>query len=488
MAKQSIGTASLILNATYGRMRSGLTAAMGFAQGWANKLRHSFAGGLVLGAAGAGTGSIAATFGEIGGRIDAAAKSAKALGSSTDSILGLQHAAELSGVSAEILEASLRKLRTQVEGPLDDALFDLADRLAAIDDPGERAAVAMESLGRGGIAMTNMLGDGSEALRGMVAEAKELGLAVGDETAAKFETANDAMTRVKTAVQGLTTRILAALAPAIEKIADLFTTVVRKASPLVEVVGEMLGQYWSLIAAILAEIVTLAIELVEQVYQWVGGVSEGASATELVDKVLRGVVKTVATIAIYGWQFVKVLGAAGAMIVGTILEGLDEVKESLAEIIRFMTGIQGKLGEKLFGVNFSEELAKLVEGGALGRAGKDLQQRSADIYNSLGDVNEQLAGIDQWLDRVLSKKDSLAKPTRVNLTRGTDPGSGTDFSPLSGALIRGTSAEVSARLRFDNPGVRVMQDQLREQKITNQKLDDLGEVLRDRPILFLEEI
>jgi hypothetical protein len=164
------------------------------------------------------TGVLAAVKGvaEVGqafGDIDRIAKSAQKFGVTTEAMVGLEHAAELSGISVEQLDGAMK--RASRNGT---SLEAIADKIAATSDPTERAQIAFKELGKSGQDMIPMLSGGGEALREMMDEGNRLAGFSGVD-AAKVEAANDAITRMQLAFTGIARDLAIELAPAVEMIA-----------------------------------------------------------------------------------------------------------------------------------------------------------------------------------------------------------------------------------------------------------------------------
>lgn len=180
--------------------------------------------------------------------VDATAKLADSLGITTENLVGLQYAADLSGVSSEELASGLTKMlkvvgeagtgaKSAVEaldriglsaemlkGQSPDQVFaTIADRLNGITDPAERAAATMEIFGKGGRGLIPLLAEGSDGLAAMQARAEELGLTFSRVDAAQVEMANDAISDAGKVIQGLGQDFAVQLAPFIQEAATLLT-------------------------------------------------------------------------------------------------------------------------------------------------------------------------------------------------------------------------------------------------------------------------
>ncbi len=177
--------------------------------------------------------------------VDALAKFGQKLGLTADQAAGFKHAAELSGVSTDALQAALQ--RANREG-LD--IFQIADNIAAIQDPAERSKYAFETLGKSGADLIPLLMGGSEALRGMVDEGAKLSGLKGLD-ASKVEEANDAISRARAAFEGIGNIISVTLAPAVEwaaiKMQDLALWI-QSGSGYLQTLGEVGAQAFDIVA------------------------------------------------------------------------------------------------------------------------------------------------------------------------------------------------------------------------------------------------
>ncbi len=182
--------------------------------------------------------------------IDVIAKLSDRLGIATEDLVGLQHAASISGVSTESLNKSLdmfvRRLGEMTMGSGEaerglemlgltmeelihlspaEAMGIAADRINRLETQAEKAAAAYFLFGRAGAQLVTMFAVGSEGLREFQKEADKLGLTFSRFDAAQIEAANDALTRARATMTGLFRQITIELAPYIEILADKFTDV-----------------------------------------------------------------------------------------------------------------------------------------------------------------------------------------------------------------------------------------------------------------------
>jgi|GEM_PF-3313097 len=173
--------------------------------------------------------------------IDATAKLADRLGTSTEALQGLRHAAELTGAGGANMDKAIEKMNRSVgeaiEGPsaASDAIkrlglnindlvgMDPASQFSIIADAtnklstqSEKASVSADIFGRSGLALVNTLALGSAGLNKTSAEAKALGVSFNRVDAAKIEAANDSVHRLGQLFTGVGNSITIALAPYIQ--------------------------------------------------------------------------------------------------------------------------------------------------------------------------------------------------------------------------------------------------------------------------------
>ena len=178
-------------------------------------------------------------------KIDKVAKTARKLGTTVSTLQELQYAAELTGVSANTMDMAMQRLTRRVSEaaggfgeakgalrelglnaaklekmPLDKQMEALADAFEGVDSQADKVRLSMKLFDSEGVALVNTLGAGSQGLREMAQEARDLGLTLTDLEAARFEEMNDAITKMKFAASASTTVFVSELLPAIE---GLFT-------------------------------------------------------------------------------------------------------------------------------------------------------------------------------------------------------------------------------------------------------------------------
>ena len=180
---------------------------------------------------------------------DNARKTAQAIGTTVETLTGLRHAADLSGVSNEELEKGLAKMArassdaaaglstqkaafetlgvavTDSEGklrPQRELLGDMAERFASMEDGTRKTALAQEIFGRSGTKLIPMLNQGRAGLAAMTDEAARLGLVIDDDTAAAAEQFRDNLTRLKGVFTGAVNLVAQRVLPILLDLSNRF--------------------------------------------------------------------------------------------------------------------------------------------------------------------------------------------------------------------------------------------------------------------------
>ena len=192
---------------------------------------------------------------------DALAKTADKLGTTTQALAGLRHAAELTGVSQKALDTSMQRLTRRlseanagygagIKGldalglkaadllalPLDQQMQRIAGAMANVETQADRVRIAAALFDQEGVNLVNTLALGEQGLKAAAIEADALGVAISRVDAAKLEAANDSFFKVGQAIRGIGNRIAIELAPYLKVIADRFVNLAKNGRGFGEVV------------------------------------------------------------------------------------------------------------------------------------------------------------------------------------------------------------------------------------------------------------
>jgi TP901 family phage tail tape measure protein len=122
----------------------------------------------------------------------------------------------------------------------DQQMAKIADGLMAIEDPGARAAIAMQLFGKAGTMILPMLEGGSAGMAAFAAQAARLGLIMDNETAAKADTLGDAIDALKASMAMAFVQIGSAVAP-------ILTSIAQKLAVVAAAVGKFISSNQQLV-------------------------------------------------------------------------------------------------------------------------------------------------------------------------------------------------------------------------------------------------
>lgn len=234
----------------FGRLSSEMERANTRLAGFARKAGIAFAA-MTAAAAAAGVAMVRSGLETIGAQADMAAS----LGTTVESLQTLAWAGELAGVSMGEIETATRKLTGRLSDaaagsgaavkalarlnltatdlqslPLDERLIAIQDALVRYVPAAERAAVASDLFGdKAALAFLRI---DPATLKEAAKDVRDFGVAVIAADAAQIERTGDALDRLSLIGLGLTNRLTAAVAPALEALANALADIARGTGPL----------------------------------------------------------------------------------------------------------------------------------------------------------------------------------------------------------------------------------------------------------------
>ncbi len=463
----SIGTASLKLVANADQLTAGLAQSKTSIKSWASQAQETigskFSGagtllkaGILGGVVGLGAAvgaKIANSFGEFTTKADAVAKLSRSLGLSTESLSGLQHAADLSGVSMDSLKTGFTKFRQSVSGPLDEALYSFADRLQGIQDPGERAKALVEAFGEQGLKIGSMFEGGGAGLKGMVDEAKKLGIAFNEADAKKVEDANDAFTRLKASLGGIFQKGIITFAPVFETISAGFTKLLGKLQPVFDWIGRTTEAVFSVVGPLIESTIDAVGDALEYVGDLFSGIFGFAGELPTVGDVVTGVFKGVGKAVGYVVDTVKALGGGIAVVASFAVGAFGEIIQAIGDLIEVAADLEKKVGGTMF-----KDAAESVK--AYGEASTARAERMKDWgLRQIDGFGGSAKQIDAWFDKLKSKgKNAAGEMTNAFAAVG-DSAAKPLKALLGGALEQGSKDEFSVRAKWESEGKLLQSEQ-----------------------------
>lgn len=329
---------------------------------------------------------------------DTLSKTSQRVGMSVESLGGLKFAAEQCGANFDILTAGIQKFQNTLGaaqmgdaaaiGKLgkiglsadsfeglsnEDQLMKVADYIKNIGDKAEQTRVAMELFGKAGFKLLPFFQEGSEGIKKLIAEGKDIGAVLGEEAAADAVAMTDAINRMKTSAVGISNVFISSLAPAITSVLDCATKLAKETSrfvknygPIVTGIGAAVSAFallkaimlstTTVIPALVAGFNALKVAMLSNPYLLAGAVVIGGivAAWSLWNKKIRETEESLRAMneeAVKHEQAVKAANAADQKLFDRLQEladiedplSNDEIREAKM-LIDELEGKYGKLG------------------------------------------------------------------------------------------------------------------------------------------------
>ena len=320
---------------------------------------------------------------------DDVAKMATRTGVTVEALSELRYAAEQSGSGAEDLEKGLRTMsRNIVEaargskeaqkgfarlgltiadltGLSPDQRFELiADRLSRIDNPANRATIAMEVFGKTGANLLPMLSSGADGIQELRREANRLGLTMSTQDAKAAEAFGDALSTLWRSLKQIAFMAGATLAPTLKSIAEWFTRVAVNLGSWVDQNREVI----TIIGAVVAGIVGVgaALMVLGPIISAVGSaislvtfaISAAAAAVGMLGAAIGFLLSPIGLV-------VAAVGGIAAAVLSTTNEGLVAL-ESFGQGFEQLLGVVGTAWQGIQDAIASGDLARAMEVAWLG--------------------------------------------------------------------------------------------------------------------------
>ncbi len=481
----------------FGRLSSEMERANARLGSFARKAGIALAA-VTAAAAAAGVAMIRSGLDTIGAQADMAAS----LKTTVESLQVLTWAGELAGVSMGEIEQATKKLTIRLSEaaagsgsavgalqrlnltaaelqamPLDQRIVAIQDALARFVPEAERAAVASDLFGdKAALAFLRI---DPATLREAAQDVRDFGVAVSDTDAAQIERTGDAIAKLGLIWLGLTNRLTAAVAPALETVANALADMARSTGPI----GIAITALFDNIGRLTTYAATFAAVMAGR---WVAGLAAAALSvrglsTGLV--ILRGaLIRTGIGALIVGagelvFQFTKLVSGAGSF--GNAMGLLKDMVVEVWERIKMGATAAGAAATAMFFsikadaasgmqsavesvVGFGNTAANTFEGafeaikaiwGLLPAAIGDLAFQAANslIEGVESMLNGVVARINGFIEGINSGLEALGSERRITLLGDLDLGE--IENRFAGAATRaGTAAKDAFDRAFeDNP-------------------------------------
>jgi hypothetical protein len=285
------------------------------------------------------------TFASVGDALD---KAAARTGLSVEALSELGFAAEQSGADLETLEVGIRSMQRAIASGLagpglagmtpEEQFLTLAERISRVEDPTQRAALAMQVFGKSGQRLIPLLASGAKGIAALRREARALGLSISTEQAKDAAAFTDAWNRLTRTIKAAVFALGGALAPTI-------TDLLGQLMPAAVSVGQWARQNSRLvitIAAVAAGVVAAGIAII--------GLGAVLSAAGTILGTVTAAISLAGTVL---GALLSPVGLVVAAIVGLGIAWLtmsDRGKQATAAVREALRGMAVEFGEVWSGI------------------------------------------------------------------------------------------------------------------------------------------
>ena len=368
---------------------------------------------------------------EAGDEID---KESQKLGVSAETYQKLSYAMEMSGSSISDLSkgmkgitSDLAKAQNGVSGATkkyealgiavkntdgtfkssEEILLDTIEALSNMEDETQRNAAAQEIFGKSASELNPLLNAGAEGIRSLMQEAEDYGMIMSNEAVAASAAFDDSMTRLSGTIDGLKSRMIADMLPALSQITDGFSGLLAG----VEGADEQIESGVQALAQSINQVLPQAMEVISSVLQAIL-----AEAPEIFKNLAESLLNALPEIIPVISEAVAGIGEAVIKLVPEILEAIPELLTGIVEgSLDILQGLWDGILETFFGIeDQSEKVSEKIDEQCTyirnqAQAFAELNPQLAD-YNlllsnsgeSLGTLNSQINEYEKMITETIS--------------------------------------------------------------------------------------
>lgn len=436
------------------------------------------------------------------------------LGIATDKLQALRMAAELSGVKITTLDMALQRFTRRVSeaaigtgeaqaaikelgldarhlvdiGP-DQAMREVADAFGKVGSQADKVRLAFKLFDSEGVALVNVLKDGSAGLDAIEQRMRDLGIAITGVEAQRVVDANKAIKEMSSAFGAVTDRVAITLAPAIqvvaERVSELLITTNNWGNMTMKVVGFVVKS--------IAWVIT-AIERV--ILGWMRFRDVVATGTGFVLRSFLDILRAANSVALF---FGSDLLNSTVVWMETFVEANKEVADGLRKNTAEFAKSVGAIGNEI-NILFAEAEEALIAAGqstddgkkkmqdytgAIDEAAKrfaKLQSVAVRVIESIKTPQEKMAEetvklAELWVNGLITMEqwskalDLVQKKYQAIADAAKEAAKPIIAAPLAGAEVAGSAAAVRGTLDRGNAGLNDLVTQGRLQFKSLQEIE-----------------
>lgn len=221
---------------------------------------------------------------------DEIAKMADKTGMSTEALSEWRYMAELGGTSLSAVEVAVKKMSGAIEDAKDGlatytrifeklgidlkelegmstekAFNRITQAVAEVEDPIQRAALAMDLFGRSGTDLLPILEQGVEGMEEQKQKAHELGIVFSADAAQAAEDFNDSITNLKATFGGLAVKLSGALMPTLTSLIDNLSGIIQAMQPVMDIIAKAASKVFPILGEAIGALIEIVTPLIDAI-------------------------------------------------------------------------------------------------------------------------------------------------------------------------------------------------------------------------------
>ena len=427
-------------------------------------------------------------------------KTSKVIGISTQALQAWRHAANLSGVDAQSFNTGLIRLQrnmyeaqrgsataqeafsklgisvTGADGQLrsaDEILREMADPLSQLESSTERVALLNVLMGRSGARIGPLFAQGAAGVNEMLGELERYGGGISQEAIQASADLTDAQARLDLAWTSLKSKVAVVLLPALQRLVETFTALVRDGRLLKALLATGLAVAARTLAIRFAALGTAgAVAGLKTMMGWAGIALVLAGIVLLADEVittLEGGDSMLRRMAESAGEWMQAQKSAMEQWISDTRRA-DGLWAHIADNMRAVQTIMDTLGEKaLRFMGFGDELDRVRE------AQEPNRQNLLDRTGGAVDINTA-QGRAQAMDLLRNPErfdEVVAGARAAGRVRPGDIGGAFEAARAEGAAIRATAGApvVSGQISIGDITINEASDAEQTRRVISEEMD-----------------
>jgi hypothetical protein len=508
MPAASIGSAALTLSANGAALQSGLDNAYARIQGWKQRVSASMgqmnisgmlssfgAPGKIAGGAFAvltGGGKLFSDAVKTINDLSKVGKQAQSIGVASDQFMGLGAAVKRVGIDTDTFTARLARMSSAISDGTpaasealkklgldaanlkgmspDKQLLTIADAFKNTGDQGAKASAAQHLFGKSFVDMMPVLSQGGAALQAFIDKQKEMGNALSNKDMDAVQKAKAAMPKIEAAFSGLWNKTVVAMAPLIEIVGTALSKIVAKLQPVFDWIARADKVLFGVYGAAIGEIIDAIGDAIGAVGDWAKAIfdfgGEWPEVGDVVMKVLQTIAEMGATVADVTRAAIGAVAKGMGWIGGKLLDLRDAIKTLIRDTIP--EDLMPDFAKKLLA---ADDMATAVFRDLC----KGMENWGERQMDAIGNWTLQTG---EWFKKLRRQKQELDK----DFIGPPVPQQQAAFQyHANTALEFGTSADLSARIRFEQEGVDIQKDIKKATEATAENTKKVADLIAKTP-------